>query len=114
MLPDLIDAANNFNGAVNFFLHPERSNLDSDFLVLRNYLQCGDKLLFEELPFKALLGLLQENLKALGTPSGTLHPALFMDFGFTGRHPNQVLAGHLCVGHSGGSWSLEYMCAQHL
>jgi hypothetical protein len=32
-----------------------------------------------------LSALLQKNLKALGTPSGTPWQALFMDFGFTSR-----------------------------
>jgi hypothetical protein len=86
LLPDLIVAADNFNGTVDFFLHPEWSNFNLDFLVLRNYLQFEDKLLFDELPFQALLVLLQENLKALGTPSsGTPRQTLFMDLGFTGQ-----------------------------
>ncbi len=85
LLPDLIAAADNFDGAVEFFLHPERSNFSSNFLVLGNNLKGADKLLFDELPFEQLSILLQENLRILGTPSGTPRQALYMDFGFTGR-----------------------------
>jgi hypothetical protein len=31
LLPDLIVAADNFNGMVDFFLHPERLNFNLDF-----------------------------------------------------------------------------------
>jgi hypothetical protein len=34
--------------------------------------------------------------------------------GWTLYPPNQVLDGHLSGEHDGGSWSLKYMCAQHL
>jgi hypothetical protein len=35
------------------------------------------------------------------------------EVGWTLYPPDPVLVCHLSVGHDGGSWSLEYMCAQH-
>jgi hypothetical protein len=82
LLPDLIAAADNFDGAVGFSFTPKGQT--STQTLLGNNLDGADKLLFDELPFDALLILLQENLKALVTPSGTPRQALYMDFGFTG------------------------------